>query len=715
MLTTMNSVFSKIKENTDKIPAMITQHVHVPFRKTPIDYNQWIALHDKDDTLKSSKLKCFKNDALQLQMHDAILKGQVSRTNAIKLKPDSDTSASLTEILYDTLLTYTTPLEFLRVRVQEYMYDQQAILDCGSLHTNKTYARKVELRKKVLSSLIEELTMQINYITSFMASPEAQYFKPALRRAELEWRCMPTNLQLNRTVIESGDVSTYKEPSRYDTITFGVATDHWQKKSKCGLLKYVIDQKKQDLERSIESSDNVFDMDRFSKSMKVYFRMMKASQGLVHQRRLFENQIQRLPNQMENFLGVLQSVADVGKDDVLRDTMELFKPDCPQFAIWEKLQQELEQSISDFKSSETEEAYLKAHEVATSLTRMGVSALYLADVVKDELDYSSSADTSSSVTTDSDMANMIFSDSQAFDERRIASEVGYVVRRDIVLGQLLAAAALGIVTAVTTNWKNDRFWKQVESHGFLLQFESLISTWRAEQIMLEDHCVGVLTDLKKVKVQLCPSEKSELSVKFVGSILEPIIQIQFSAVEEEKTYSIFPVLFNVGINEEQKLADISRQTYPQDIINHESAHRIKQYCSSVFGDRYLTHSIAGDVLQLLEVCPKAPEEKKDVRIHEFAQKVAGQLHAVRFLQCKSAKDRTSMGVSLHQSRLLLNDHGLHPDMFKPTLDKIRKDGSGLIRCYKNVGREIYAFNSLQLATFPDLYKPPKGTYGSAMS
>ena len=74
-----------------------------------------------------------------------------------------------------------------------------------------------------------------------------------------------------------------------------------------------------------------------------------------------------------------------------------------------------------------------------------------------------------------------------------------------------------------------------------------------------------------------------------------------------------------------------------------------------------------------------------------------------------------MGVSLEQTRILVREHGLDPNFFNQSLDKIRKEGTGLLRCYKNVSKYCYAFNAVQLSTFPREYKPPKGTYGSALS
>lgn len=698
---------NRIKANTDKL-------IQVPFLKTPISYEQWKTLQDDASKQAQAKFLAFQDNPLQNQLNTEILRGQISKT--LNLGPNKE--IKLHEYMFDTALTYTIPLDYLKTRISEYMSDLNSLNDVGSLQ-NRTYSRKVELRKRVLDTLIKELTMHVNYITSFLASSEAQYFKPALRKWEVEYRCMPTNLQLNRSCVfsdvnsNSSEVHTSESVEKavssessdhktYDTITFGVGSDHFQRKSKYGLLKYVIDQK---------PDCSIFEVDRFTPIMLQYFRLSDLLQSLKQKHNLFENRIITPVGDKESTTELLSTILTESNHELLHSATNLFKQDCLQFTIFGETLKELENEILKFKDSQ--QNFTGCHEVASNVLRMGLSCLYLADVVKDEINYSSDH-----ISTDPEFSGMIFSDTEEIDEKRVISEVNYMIRRDVVSCQVLAAASLGVASKIVTEFENPEFWEVAFTHGVLLQFETLVSTWRGEQIMLEDHSVGVLTDLARTQIRVKKGNK--FGVKLVGSTGEPWIEICVPEMEEnvEKEVKIIPVLFNVGVNEEQKLADIAGQMYPQDIINYTSAMRLANYFRAVNNHEWAKNSSGANLLQLLERCPdpdQAKPEKKDIKIHELASKIVRELNGVRFVQCKSAKDRTSMACSLEQTRILVAEHGLQMGDFKQTLDAIRRDGVGLVRCYKNVAKYCYAFNSLQLATFPVEYKPPKGTYGAAMS
>ena len=78
--------------------------------------------------------------------------------------------------------------------------------------------------------------------------------------------------------------------------------------------------------------------------------------------------------------------------------------------------------------------------------------------------------------------------------------------------------------------------------------------------------------------------------------------------------------------------------------------------------------------------------------------------------CKSAKDRTSMSVTLEHGRLLGSQHGLGSD--EAVLDAVqimRRRGVRRENVRLNTGKRCFAFNWLQQSMLPDAYRPPKGS------
>ncbi|KAI9183097.1 hypothetical protein H9P43_004014 [Blastocladiella emersonii ATCC 22665] len=79
----------------------------------------------------------------------------------------------------------------------------------------------------------------------------------------------------------------------------------------------------------------------------------------------------------------------------------------------------------------------------------------------------------------------------------------------------------------------------------------------------------------------------------------------------------------------------------------------------------------------------------------------------RFTSCKSAKDRTSMSVTLEQCFILQAAHLMSPGDFEGMLTAMRACGTRNVE--RNIGKPTYAFNAIQWNILPRLYRPPKYT------
>lgn len=352
-------------------------------------------------------------------------------------------------------------------------------------------------------------------------------------------------------------------------------------------------------------------------------------------------------------------------------------------------------------------------------------------------------------------------------------------RRRIAFSQALSMCACGVATIIykTASEKRVKVFEQYDKCGFLLQVESLLSTYGGETGMIQDYVIGVM-DLCKVSVQFEKKidEKSSSPVQLIGSSLQLIIKVFL----EESSFSllpqrfqdggfmkIHPTFFNVGINQEQTLAEKFGDTALQDYLNRDSFQRLVEYHEKVVqlsansinnyperastnifapGGQQTNSSNTGFIPRMkstitaqvsshscnvtldrttngkttYEVLDKIrsalnSNKSKPVEILQLAAEICRRLNGLRVTSCKSAKDRTAMSVTLEQASILLQEHDIEEKTFHTSLSVMRSNGTRLENTMKNVGQRKYAFASVQLMTFPKLYRPPDGTYGKVES
>uniref|UniRef100_A0A3B4BBA4 Uncharacterized protein n=1 Tax=Periophthalmus magnuspinnatus TaxID=409849 RepID=A0A3B4BBA4_9GOBI len=190
-------------------------------------------------------------------------------------------------------------------------------------------------------------------------------------------------------------------------------------------------------------------------------------------------------------------------------------------------------------------------------------------------------------------------------------------------------------------------------------------------------------------------------------------------IREGRPVQVYPVLFNVGINEQQTIAE------RYSLVMHDVILFITLYYQNIYHCLFMLFLHAGlpcfqthsDIKELLETLGQnvVTKKRKNVEILWLAGAICRRLNGIRFTSCKSAKDRTSMSVTLEQCAILRDEHQLSKDFFTPALNCMRREGCRMENVQKNIRCRKYAFNILQLMAFPKIYRPPEGTYGKVDS
>ncbi|XP_035910435.1 inositol polyphosphate-4-phosphatase type I A isoform X2 [Anopheles stephensi] len=340
------------------------------------------------------------------------------------------------------------------------------------------------------------------------------------------------------------------------------------------------------------------------------------------------------------------------------------------------------------------------------------------------------------------------------DMKKTSATLAIMYRRDVCFSQALTSLVAGLMAKLWGQNVTENFISLLVHLGPLAYFEGLLSLYGNETDMWGDMSVAV-EDLATVGFTLIRSNlhrdtKGAIPLpRVTGSrqalrVLLPVPESVFCHLptKEAVNFRVTPVFFNIGINEKATVAETLGFTREQHRSNWDNYDRLKQYHSryrkvpfnfvnphcSASQDTptkvgaYTTpqkellvpdHSVV-KFLDDMEAELRA-NLTKNYSILQLAEEVTRAVQGLRFTSCKSAKDRTSMAVTLEQCRVLQQEFHLSPGNAQTVLNTMRSEGTRSDNTMKNVGTRKYAFNMPQVLSLPAVYRPPAGTYGKAQT
>ncbi|MEQ2197632.1 hypothetical protein XENOCAPTIV_001187 [Xenoophorus captivus] len=243
-------------------------------------------------------------------------------------------------------------------------------------------------------------------------------------------------------------------------------------------------------------------------------------------------------------------------------------------------------------------------------------------------------------------------------------------RKRLCVSQL-SALVCGFMLKLFGGLEDPDFLQQLHSVGILAQFEGLLSTYGEELGMLEDMEVGV-ADLSSVAFTV-------------------------TEAESERPDDLLPTLRGTWFGDSSL----------QERVNQQSCERLKAYVNKL-RDK-LPHM--GYLLVDIHVCRKV----NGVRLTSWFS-VSG----FDPTECPSGLHSSWLQLCLVSRRhfypvafLLVTSHLLVLWLIFSLVIVLAKyqDGCRTENVQKNVGSRKFAFSSVQLLTFPKLYRPPDGSYG----
>ncbi|XP_023595489.1 inositol polyphosphate 4-phosphatase type II isoform X3 [Trichechus manatus latirostris] len=696
---------------------------------------------------------------------NAVLKNPVCKLYRF---PTSDNKwMRIREQMSESILSFHIPKELISLHIKEDLCRNQEIKELGELSPHWD-----NLRKNVLSHCDQMVNMYQDILTE-LSKETGSSFKSSSSKGEKTLEFVPVNLHLQRMHVHS----PHLKDALYDVITVGAPAAHFQGFKNGGLRKLL---HRFETERRNTGYQFIYYSPENTAKAKEVLSNINQLQPLIatHADLLLNSASQHSPDSLKSSLKMLSEKTELFvhafKDQLVRSALlalytarpggVLKKPPSPKSNTEESSPQgqlppmRRQDSIphhSDYDEEEWDRVWASVGKSLNCIIAM-VDRLIEGDVGSEGSGGHSKDGEKDPLPADSitchpredwyeqlypliltlkDCMGEVVNRAKQSLTFVLLQELAYslpqclmlTLRRDIVFSQALAGLVCGFIIKLHTSLRDPAFLEQLQTVGLIVQYEGLLSTYSDEIGMLEDMAVGI-SDLKKVAFKIIEAKSNDVLPVITGRREHYVVEVKLPArmfeslplqIKEGQLLHVYPVLFNVGINEQQTLAERFGDVSLQESINQENFELLKEYYK-MFMEKmppdYISHfQEQNDLKGLLENLHQniQAKKRKNVEIMWLAATICRKLNGIRFTCCKSAKDRTSMSVTLEQCSILRDEHQLHKDFFIRALDCMRREGCRIENVLKNIKCRKYAFNMLQLMAFPKYYRPPEGTYGKA--
>ncbi|XP_025777167.1 type II inositol 3,4-bisphosphate 4-phosphatase isoform X1 [Puma concolor] len=654
---------------------------------------------------------------------NAVLKNPVCKLYRF---PTSDNKwMRIREQMSESILSFHIPKELISLHIKEDLCRNQELKELGELSPHWD-----NLRKNVLTHCDQMVNMYQDILTE-LSKETGSSFKSSSSKGEKTLEFVPVNLHLQRMHVHS----PHLKDALYDVITVGAPAAHFQGFKNGGLRKLL---HRFEMERRNTGYQFIYYSPENTAKAKEVLSNINQLQPLIatHADLLLNSASQHSPDSLKNSLKMLSEKTELFvhafKDQLVRSALlalytarpggVLKKPPSPKNSTEESCPQDppppmrRQDSIphhSDYDEEEWDRVWANVGKSLNCIIAT-VDKLIERDGgsegggggCKDGEEDPSLVDSIIThpredwyeqlyplILTLKDCMGEVVNRAKQSLTFVLLQELAYslpqclmlTLRRDIVFSQALAGLVCGFIIKLHTSLHDPGFLQQLHTVGLIVQYEGLLSTYSDEIGMLEDMAVGI-SDLKKVAFKIIEAKSNDVLPVITGRREHYVVEVKLPArmfealplqIKEGQLLHVYPVLFNVGINEQQTLAERFGDVSLQESINQENFELLKEYYT-IFMEKmppdYISHfQEQNDLKGLLENLHQniQAKKRKNVEIMWLAATICRKLNGIRFTCCKSAKDRTSMSVTLEQCSILRDEHQLHKDFFIRALDCMR--------------------------------------------